>query len=229
MTKREGGGLERRSLVLWGAIVLCAASMSCSRARASRTLPLVEGTSVGKLQIDKATMADAAKTFGVSTDDATRDIGRGMVEMRTPLFQLTFVPTPDSQGPPRLYAARAELQEDVYTGKTSKGIGFLDSADAMRKAYGPPDAEWVAVFETIYFYQQGVIFTTQHPKKIPPALYAKARAATGKQPTEEPDAHVVTGIMVVRPFTVSKASAPMMAGQRVLSTRPETDLLVSPF
>jgi hypothetical protein len=35
--------------------------------------------------------------------------------------------------------------------------------------------------------------------------------------------------MVVRPFTVSKAAERVMAGQQVLSTRPETDLLVSPF
>jgi hypothetical protein len=118
---------------------------------------------------------------------------------------------------------------EVYLGKTSKGIGFLDSADAMREAYGPPDAEWTQMSQRLHYYQQGVVFITQHPRQISPAVYAKARAALGKQPSEAPDAAVVTGITVVRPFTVTKAAERLMAGQQVVSGPPETDLLVSPF
>jgi hypothetical protein len=70
---------------------------------------------------------------------------------------------------------------------------------------------------------------TQHPKQMPAAVYTKACAALKKQPDEGPDAAVVTGIMVVHPFTVTKAASTMMAGQQVLSTPPETDLRVSPF
>jgi hypothetical protein len=83
--------------------------------------------------------------------------------------------------------------------------------------------------ERVHYYQQGVIFTTQHPKLISPKIYAKARAELGKQPDEGPNAHVVTAIMVVRPFMVTKASETRMARQQVISSRPETDLLVSEF
>jgi hypothetical protein len=151
--------------------------------------------------------------------------------MRTPYFQLSFVPPADGAGPQKLYAVRAPLRDDVYEGKSSKGIGFLDSAEAMREAYGPPAAVWVSMNSerTHYYPEQGVIFTTRHPKQIPAPLFAKARAALDKEPAEAPDAAVVTGIMVVRPFTVSQAGRPVMAGQQVLSTRPTTDLLVSEF
>ncbi len=223
-------------MTVWGAIVLCAPVVSCSRGgsssavTASRAEALVEGTSVGALRIDEATVEDAATAFGVSAAEARAVGSRGVVEMRTPLFELSFVPPADGQGPPRLYAARAPLRENVYEGKTSRGIGFLDSADAMREAYGPPDGEWIHMSgERLHYYQQGVIFTTQHPKLIPPAIYAKARSALGKEPSEEPAAHVVTGIMVVRPFTVRKAGTERTAGQRVISSAPETDLLVSAF
>jgi hypothetical protein len=225
-----------RTMTVWGAIVLCAPVVSCSRGGSSgavsvsRAEALVEGTSVGALRIDEATPADAETAFGVSAAEARAVGSRGVVEMRTPLFHLSFVPPADGQGPPRLYAARAPLREDVYEGKTSRGIGFLDSADAMREAYGPPDAEWIQMNgERLHYYQQGVIFTTQHPKLIPPAVYAKARAALGKEPSEEPAAHVVTAIMVVRPFMVTKAGTRLTAGQQVISRAPETDLLVSAF
>ena len=237
MTLRESWERERRlrSMILWGAIVLCAPSVSCSRGgslnpfKASRTEPLVEGTSIGPLRIGEATVADATKAFGATADP--RAVGdRGLVELWTPMFLLSFVPPPDGQGPPRLYSARAPLKEDGYLGKTSKGIGFLDSTDAMREAYGPPDAEMIGVFDNTYYYQQGVIFTARHPKEIkPPALYAKARAELGKQPSEKPDSQVITGIMVVRPFTVLEAPTTVTSHQRVLSTPPKTDLLASPF
>lgn len=235
-TLRDGSKVERRlwSLILLGVAVLCTPSVSCSRGgklnpfKASRTEPLVEGTSVGPLRIGEATVADATKAFGAKFDPRTFD--SGLVQLWTPLFLLSFVPPPDGQGPPRLYAAQAPMKEDGYLGKTSKGIGFLDSTDAMREAYGPPDAEAIGVFGNTYYYQQGVIFSTRHPKEVkPPELYAKLRAELGKQPPEKPDSHVITGIMVVRPFTVLEAPKTVVSHQRVLSIPPKTDLLVGPF
>jgi hypothetical protein len=152
--------------------------------------------------------------------------------MSTPQLPLVFwfVSLPDGQGAPRLYAVRHLLYDEVYKGQTSKGIGILDSLEAVRAAYGPADADWVATFDEVHFYgQQGVIFTTRHPKEIRPAVYAKAMAALGKEPSEAPGSHVVTAIMVVRPFTVSDAGKTQVVHQRVMTTRPETDLLISPF
>jgi hypothetical protein len=229
---RDGSKSQRH---LWlfiacGAFVLCMSSVSCSRALSS-TETLFEGTGLEELRIDEATVANAVSGFGVSASDA-RTIGeRGVVELRTPrLLVLSFVPPATGQGSPLLYAVRVSLREPVYTGHTSKGIGFLDSLEAMQEAYGPPDTVWVQQNgERVHYYQQGVIFTTQHPKLISPKIYAKARAELGKQPDEGPNAHVVTAIMVVRPFMVTKASETRMARQQVISSRPETDLLVSEF
>jgi hypothetical protein len=74
----------------------------------------------------------------------------------------------------------------------------------VRAAYGEPDAEWVGTFDTLHYYgEQSVIFTIRHPKGIRPAVYDKARGALGQLPSGAPDSHVVTGITVIRPFTVS--------------------------
>jgi hypothetical protein len=73
------------------------------------------------------------------------------------------------------------------------------------------------------------LLTTQHPRDIPPRIYAQARAALGKQPDEGPESHVVTGILVVPPFTVTRAAERAMARQQVISTRPETTLRISDY
>jgi hypothetical protein len=244
-TPPESAGFGHRfaSTLLW-AIALCALSVSCSRrgttksdgagatgtaATVSRSDTFVEGTGLGGLRIGETTVDSAATALGVSAADARAIGNRGVQEMKAPRsIHAFFVPPSDGQGLPRLYAVQLFLDDDVYQGKTSKGIGFLDSADAMREAYGPPDAEWIGQLEHIHYYQQGVIFHTRHPTQIPAPLYAKARAALGKNPSEGPRDRVVTGIMVVRPFTVTKAADRLMAGQQVVTGPPETDLLVGP-
>jgi hypothetical protein len=147
--------------------------------------------------------------------------------MRSPFFRISFIP-PAGGGVPKLYAVWANLRDDVYKGKTSKGIGFLDTLEAVHAAYGQPEAEWVTTNDRIHYYpQQGVIITTRHPNDIRPReLYGKARAALGKEPVDGP---VVTAMMVVRPFNVLQGAETTMARQQVVSTRPKTDLLVSEF
>lgn len=239
-----------RSHVLpWAAAILCAAGVSCSRggtkpdagaspaedagASASEAVSddtLFEGTGVGALRIDEATMDDVVSAYGLSSP-ITRSNG-STLQMSTSQIPLVFwfVTPADGQGPQRLYAVRHLLYDDVYMGKTGRGIGILDSLDAVRAAYGEADADWVATFEQVHYYgQQGVIFTTRHPKEIRPEIYTKALAALGKEAIEEtPHSRVVTGIAVVRPFTVDPGTT-MTAGQRVMTTTPKTDLLVSPF
>jgi hypothetical protein len=228
----------RRDVLLWAAVALCAVGSSCSRgggaggAQPAAVLDetLIEGTGVGALRIDEATMDDVVRAYGISSP-ITRGSG-SIVEMRSPQVELVFwfVPPPDGQGPPRLYAVRHLLYDNVYMGKTSAGIGVLDSLEAVRAAYGPADADWVATFDEYHYYgQQGVIFTTRHPKELRPELYAKARAALGKEPSEAPGSHVVVGIMVVRPFTVSDPGETMTVRQRVMTTSPKTDLLIAPY
>ena len=215
----------------WCVIVLCAAAVSCSRGGgtisvAARDDTLFEGTGIGALRIDEATLAEMQSTYGES-EPSTLSTATAL-DFRRPPLGFWFLKPADGQGPPRLYAVRTLLYDDCYRGKTSKGIGILDSLEAVRAAYGPPEAEYVGMNEHVHYYgQQGVIFTTQHPKEILPALYAKARAATGKEPSEAPDARFVTGIMVVRPFRVLEGAKTVMARQQVISTRPKTDLLIS--
>jgi hypothetical protein len=168
-------------------------------------------------------------TYGKS--EATTFSTATALEFRRPPLGFWFLKPAEGQGPPRLYAVRTLLYDDCYRGKTSKGIGILDSLEAVTAAYGPSEAEWVGMNEHMHYYgQQGVIFTTQHPKEIQPALYAKARAATGKEAASEaPRSRVVTAIMVVRPFRVLEGAKTAMARQQVISTRPKTDLLVSEY
>ena len=233
-----------RSVVLWGAVVSCAASVACSRGKgassggagllgtSARTDLLLEGSGLETLRIGEATVADAASRLGLSpVADWTRTFDDGLVEMRTPpLLTLSFLPPESGQGPPRLYGVRASLWEPVYTGKTGKGIGFLDSLDAVRAAYGPSDAEAVGMNDRTHYYaHQGVIITTRHPRDVQPKIYAQARAALGKQPDEGPESQVVTGILVVPPFTVTKAAERAMARQQVISTRPETTLRIREY
>jgi hypothetical protein len=224
--------LKRRlaSGLLWGVAVLSATALSCSRVATARTDTLFEATGLATLRIDEATVAKAAGALGVSAADA-RPVGDGrVVELRVPPFLVLSFAVPEGGGEARLYAARAALWEPVYTGKTSKGIGFLDSVETMHEVYGPPETVWVSQNESVHYYpEEGVIFRTVHPRDFPKQIYAKARAALGKEPDEGPTAHVVVAIMVVRPFTVTKAAERAMVRQQVVSTRPETDLLVSVF
>jgi len=236
MTLREGPEPARRfrSVVLWGTILLCAAPLSCSRRggknpfKSSHSETLVEGKGVGDLRIDETTIDRAVATSGATREP--RAVGdRGVMELWAPRFHLSFVPPADGQGRPTLYAVRVPLQEDAYLGKTSKGIGLLDSREAMLEAYGPPDAEWVQTGDTLHYYQQGVVFATASPRDLPANLYGQARAALGKSPSEKPEARLVTSIVVVRPFRVLEAASTSMAGQQVISGPPKTDLLVSPY
>jgi hypothetical protein len=213
-------------------LVLCAAAVSCSRgggptAAAVRDDTLFEGAGIGALRIDEATLAQMQSAYGES-EPSTFSTATAL-EFRRPPLGFWFLKPEDGQGPPKLYAVRTLLYDECYRGQTSKGIGILDSLEAVHAAYGPSEAEWVGMNERMHYYgQQGVIFTTQHPKQILPALYAKARAATGKEPASEgPDSAVVTAILVVRPFSVLEAAKPTMARQQVISTRPKTDLLIS--
>ena len=215
-----------------GVFVLSAVSVACSGGMGTNSTQsnlLLEGAGLEKLPIGEATVADAASHLGLDVAEWTKTSDNGLVEMRTPeLLRLSFLPPESGQGEPVLYAVRANLWEPVYTGKTGKGIGFLDSFEAVRAAYGPSDAEWIRMDSRIHYYaQHGVLIITRHPIDIPPKIYAAARAALGKQPDDGPEAAVVTGIIVVPSFTVTKAAETAMARQQVISTRPETTLRIA--
>lgn len=223
------------AVLLWSAVsIACSGGMG---ARSAETAVLLEGAGLEKLRIGEATVANAATVLGLETIQWMQTSDGGQGEIRTPqLLRLAFLSPETGQGAPVLYAVRANFGEPIYegetskgpgyyTGKTSKGIGFLDSLDAVRAAYGPSDAEWVRVADRVhYFADDGVIITTRHPTAFPAHVYAAGRAALGKQPDEGPDAAVVAEIIVVQPFTVTNAAETVRAGQRVLSSPPETTL-----
>jgi hypothetical protein len=85
--------------------------------------------------------------------------------------------------------------------------------------------------QRLLYYEQGVIFTVQHPKQmsLPPGDYEALCKALETAPKEEPSSSFVTTIMVVRPFSVLAPAVRASAGQRVVSGPPETDLQVSAF
>ena len=214
-----------RAVIVVGSAVAVACSGGMG-ANSAQTNLLIEGAGLETLRIGEATVADAASRLGLAEAERTKTFDNGLVEMRTPqLLRLDFLPPESGQGAAVLYAVRANLSEPVYTGKSSKGIGFLDSLEAVNEAYGPSDAEWVEMTSRIHYYaEHGVIITTRHPVDIPPKIYAAAGAALGKAPDDGPTAALVTGIIVVRPFKVTKAAETARARQQVISTRPKTTL-----
>ena len=196
-SRSSGTSVEVRVKTTWCVTLLCAAAVSCSggggtksgagkeaRPAVVRDDTLLEGTGIGGLRIDQATIAEMQRTYGKS-EPSTFSTASAL-EFRRPPLAFWFLKPVEGDGPPRLYAVRTLLWDDCYRGQTSKGIGILA-----------------------------------------PALYATARAATGKDPNEAPDSPVVTAIMVVRPFNVLEGATTAMAGQQVISTRPKTDLLIS--
>lgn len=235
-----------RMAVRQGLLVVSAMSVACSggpNANSAETGVLLEGAGLEKLRIGEATVADAVSHLGLNSIVWMETLDNGQGEITTPqLLRLAFRSPETGEGAPVLYAVRAQLAAPVYdgetpkglgyyTGKTSKGIGFLDSLESVSAAYGPSDAEWVQMSSSRvhYYAQQGVIITTQHPSAVHPPTYAAALAVLGKQPDDGPAAAVVTGIIVVRPFEVTKAAETVMAGQQVISTRPETTLRIWEF
>jgi hypothetical protein len=125
----------------------------------------------------------------------------------------------------------AGCRRDAATSTAPAGGPPRSKAPASLARQSVSDDELAAFtrWQRDFYGKQGVIFTTNHPKEIRPVVYAKAVAALGKTPGESPRSRVVTGIMVVRPFTVSDPGTTMTAGQRVMTTRPKTDLLIAPF
>ena len=169
-SRSSGTSVEVPMKTKWCVIVLCAAAVSCSRGGgtisvAARDDTLFEGTGIGGLRIDEATLAEMQSAYGES-EPSTLSTATAL-EFRRPPLGFWFLKPAEGDGPPRLYAVRTLLYDDCYRGKTSKGIGILDSLEAVRAAYGPPEAEYVGMNEHVHYYgQQGVIFTTQHPKEI---------------------------------------------------------------
>ena len=231
-SRSSGTSVEVRMKTKWCVIVLCAAAVSCSRGggggpAAARDDTLLEGTGIGGLRIDQATIAEMQSTYGES--EASTLSTASALDFRRPPLGFWFLKPAEGERVRRGSTRSGPSCTTTATAaQTSKGIGILDSLEAVLAAYGPAEAEYVGMNEHMHYYgQQGVIFTTQHPKQILPALYAKARAATGKEPIETVDSRFVTAIMVVRPFNVLEAAKTVMARQQVISTRPKTDLLVS--
>lgn len=224
----------QRSLIgaaLLGMLALGACDRAGAKAQKLRGQPLLEGRGLSTLVIDQTTLAEAALVLGVDPKEASRLGQGGALELRTPMLKLAFLPSADDPSVPRLYAITAPLRKDGHLGKTEKGVGPLDPRSAVEAAYGPPQGEWLQMNQRLLYYEQGVIFTVQHPKQmsLPPGDYEALCKALETAPKEEPSSSFVTTIMVVRPFSVLAPAVRASAGQRVVSGPPETDLQVSAF
>ena len=226
--------MRQRSLIgaaLLGALALGACNRAGAKAQKLRGQPLLEGRGLSTLVIDQTTLAEAALVLGVDPKEASRPSQTGAIELHTPLLKLAFLPGADDPSVPRLYAITATLKKDGQLGKTEKGVGPLDPRSKIEEAYGPPQGEWVQMNQRLLYYEQGVIFTVQHPKQmnLPPGDYEALCKELDQQPKEEPSSTFVTAIMVVRPFSVLAPAERAVSGQRVVSGPPETDLRVSAF
>ena len=144
-SRSSGTSVEVRMMTKWCVIALCAAALSCSRGggarpdagdeaepadrneaepSAARDDTLVEGTGIGELRIDEATIEEMQSTYGKSA--ASTLSTATALDFRRPPLGFWFVKPVEGQDPPRLYAVRTLLYDDCYRGTTSKGIGILD-------------------------------------------------------------------------------------------------------
>ena len=131
---------------------------------------------------------------------------------------------PEAGGEAVLYAIRTARipnpQYPQWKGRSSRGIGFLDSEEKVRAAYGPPAAEWHRSFGgRALYYTSGVVFVLEHPSKI-----------TGYEgPPPSPTSGHVTEMWVTVPFQVVEAPQAVSPGQLLVTTPPRTTLRISPF
>src|SRR5688572_615211 len=117
--------------------------------------PLEEGRGLGALDVDKTTLKKARKLLGPA---APRD--PNVTPIKTQLeagpLLLWFV-KPQGSDDPVLQAIVAERThyKPNYLGKTSRGIGLLDTRDKMLSIYGEPDYVQNGTSESVYYYEEG--------------------------------------------------------------------------
>lgn len=203
-------------------IVTVMAALQSGCGHRLETATLVEGRGVEPdLIVGSTTLAQARSALGKSAREPSTT-GNETEVVAGPL-QLKFV-TPDGGGDPVLQAIRtSRIPNPSYprwTGKTSKGIGFLDAEQTVREAYGPPAAEWDRMTGgRVFYYTTGLILVLEQPAKI-----------TGYDgpPAAPPPAGNVVEVYVTPPFQIVEGTGYVMSGQQVVYTAPRTTLRIAP-
>jgi hypothetical protein len=206
------------------AATLAAVCTGCSGDTTSsgdlRQSTLIEGRGAEpNLIIGTTTLSRARTTLGGAASEPSTAGSEIAIEAGP--FRLIFV-TPEAGGEPVLHAIRtARIPNPQYPrwqGQTARGIGFLDSEDEVRAAYGPPAAEWERSFGgRALFYTAGVVLVVEHPSKI--------TGYDGPPPT--PTAGNVTEMWITGPFEILDAPQRVPGAQLSVTTPPRTSLQIS--
>lgn len=201
-------------------MVLMLVASACRSKTNLKGATLQEGRGIESLVLGTTTLSQAVKTLGGAAGEPSTSSTDAQLEA-LPL-RLQFAAA-EGGGEPVLetiYTSRTENKTmPNWEGKTSRGIGLLDSVEKMHTAYGEPDAEWRQSWARVYYYKSGVLFSVEHPSRV--------RGYEGPPPT--PTSGVITSLAVTLPFEVLEpAKEAMHSGQLSVTGPPKTSLRHSP-
>lgn len=206
-------------------LMIAAAAMhaSCgSNAGRFEHAKLIEGRGLEPgLILGTTTLSQARGVLGDAAGE-TSTAGPETAVTAGPL-RLVFAP-PEAGGEAVLYAIRTARipnpQYPQWRGRSGRGIGFLDSEEKVRAAYGAPAAEWHRSFGgRALYYTTGVLLVLEHPSNI----------TSYEGPPPAPTSGNVTEMWFTVPFEVVEAPQAVSSGQRFVTTPPRTTLRISPF
>lgn len=157
--------------------------------------PMTEGQGMESLVLGKTTLNEAKKVLGDSARVYT--LPERIVVEATPL-KLNFSLGYGENEPvlQNIVAEKNSLPGKIsYAGKTSRGIGLLDTLEKMESVYGKADHMADTHPDRIYYYKSGVIFEIRYANMV----YRYDGPVVG------PNTMVVTSIAVTPPFEVVPA------------------------
>lgn len=155
------------------------------------------GGAAPDLVIGKTTLADVRARVG-DTEDVPSTTGP-LTQWDLGAFRMQFV-APEGSGSPVLESITALQRNNPrwpnWKGRTDRGIGLLATAEAVREAYGAPDAEWQAMSGRVLYYEAGLVVRVEDASGI----------SAFEGPTPAPGAMFVSGLTVSAPYHVSGTS-----------------------
>lgn len=202
----------------WVLLALLAAG-GCGGSAIDTDATLVEGRGIEPhLILGTTTLTQAKSVIGETTSQPSTS-GQA-TEWDIGAYRLHFF-SPNGGTEPVLHAItgmrRNNPQMPNFSGETGRGIGFLDSDEEMRAAYGPPAAEWIQTGGRVFYYPDGAVFYAEHPSSI--------TGYDGPPPT--PTGLNITRITVTVPFQILEAPEAARSGQLNVTSPPKTSLPVS--
>lgn len=200
------------------AVVVVAAGCSKEKPDLNQGL-LVEGNGLGALEIGKSTLSKARKLLGpAAAREPNVTVYKTQLEAG-PLL-LWFVKAEDADEPVlQAIVAERTPYKPYYQGATRRGLRLLDTREKMLSLYGEPDYVRNGMSESVYYYEEGALFTTTYAGSI--------SEYSGTPPP--PNTIVIIRMVITRPFEVLTPPGHIQNGEWILTGPPKSTLPESVF